>query len=101
VLRRPGGNKRNVMEKQSFVDNLRNSKMEKYKPGDLVYLKRSIIEGPKQLLTVLWEIDPDEDEADDKYLVRTSTHSKMTVFHCEIIPAEENGKGVLESNPKI
>jgi hypothetical protein len=54
--------------------------------------RRSLIEGPKELLTILWSIDPDDDEADLKYLTRTAAHSKKTVFHCEIIPVDENEK---------
>jgi len=66
----------------------------KYEPGTVVYLNRSKIEGPLELLTILWDIDPDEDEPETKhmpkYLVRTATHSKKTVFHCEVTPAVEN-----------
>ena len=62
----------------------------KYRPGDLVWLKRSLIEGPQELLTILWELPIDDDERDRKYLARTVTHAKKTVFHCEVVPAEEN-----------
>ena len=64
---------------------------EKYKPGDLVYLSRSLVHGPEELLTILWSINPEEDEPDTipKYLTRTSTHAKKVVFHCEVIPAKQ------------
>ena len=61
-----------------------------YKPGDLVWLKRSLAEGTPELLTILWELEPDDDECDKKYLTRTGTHAKKIVFHCEIVPLEEN-----------
>jgi len=67
----------------------------KHKPGTLVYLKRSLIDGPEELLTILWDIEPDQDEEGIKYLTRTATHAKKTVFHCEIVPVGENGKGPL------
>jgi hypothetical protein len=65
----------------------------KYEPGDLVYTKRSALESPpRELYTVLWELDPDDDEEDIKYLTRTGTHMKRTFFHCELTPAVENSK---------
>ena len=65
---------------------------DEYQPGDLVYLKRSLVEGPPELLTILWKVPPDDDEADTKYLVRTASHAKKTVFHCEITHTSENKK---------
>ena len=76
-----------------------NAAPKKYANGTLVYLTRSKLEGPQELLTILWDIEPDEDEPENmpKYLTRTATHSKKVVFHCEVMPAVEN----RESSPPI
>jgi len=73
-------------------------KTETFKPGTPVYLKRSLIDGPEELLVILWEIDPDDDEQGVKYLTRTATHAKKTVFHCELVPAVENGRGPIPTS---
>ena len=65
--------------------------VKKFREGELVWLKRSLIEGPRELLTILWDIEPEEDEEGPKYLTRTGAHGKKVVFHCEIIPVVENG----------
>ena len=65
--------------------------IKEYKPGDLVYLARSLVHGPEELLTILWTIDPEEDEPPTmpKYLTRTSNHAKKVVFHCEVTPVKQ------------
>lgn len=69
-----------------------NATKEKYKPGDLVYLSRTVLEEPKELLTVLWEIPPEDDEPQDmpKYLTRMANHAKKVVFHCELVLADQS-----------
>jgi hypothetical protein len=61
-----------------------------YSPGDLVVLKRTLIEGPVELLTILFEITPEEDEPENlkKYLARTANHSKKVVFGVEVVASD-------------
>ena len=68
--------------------------IKEYESGDLVYLKRSLVEGPAELLVILWTLPTEQDEIEEipKYLCRTPTHGKKVVFHCEVTPAGENGE---------
>lgn len=80
----------------------KNQEVKEFRSGDLVYLARSLVDGPEELLTILWTLDPEEDEPNHipKYLTRTATHGKKVVFHCEVLPVSENGEKPALNSPR-